>query len=145
MPISLIHYDDRPPSKLLPGKIISPAVRNIFFLQATPQARGTLSASRSEALAAHCFRWVLANLLLFLLPSFAEITVILLWGSQLGIYGHGAPETLAYSLEYFSVWSGSALIFIGQHNSVFPATFTHKFHKPHSCFHDLFATTLLFR
>jgi hypothetical protein len=131
------------PSKFLPGKIIyHSCYAQYSSLQVTSQARGTLSASRSEALVAHCFRWVLANLLLFLLPPFAEITVILLWGSQLSIYGHSAPQALAYSLAYFSVWS---VVFIGQQNPVFQATFTHMFHKPQSCLHDFFATTLLFR
>ncbi|KAJ7820403.1 hypothetical protein B0H14DRAFT_2833815, partial [Mycena olivaceomarginata] len=72
----LVKYDDRPPSKLLPG----------FPLGLLPHgflaARGTLFASRPEAVASHCLKWFIIDLSLFLFPLFSGLLTILCVGNQ---------------------------------------------------------------
>ncbi|KAJ7780466.1 hypothetical protein B0H14DRAFT_2960881, partial [Mycena olivaceomarginata] len=71
MPRILVKYDDRPPSKLLPG--ISFGLLPHGFLA----ARGTLFASRPEAVASHCLKWFIINLSLFLFPLFSGLLTVL--------------------------------------------------------------------
>jgi hypothetical protein len=110
MPQVLIKYEDPPRGKLLPGNT------DLCPLIATDccQARGTLFATRPEALVSKPIQWLLANLMLFLAPLFLGVTFILGFGSRLGLKDHRSPRELAYFLAYCSVSSGSALIFLGK-------------------------------
>ncbi|KAJ7773533.1 hypothetical protein B0H14DRAFT_3508775 [Mycena olivaceomarginata] len=91
---ALIKYDDRPRGKSLP-------------------TRGTLFPSRPESVVFRPLIWVLTNMALFLLPTVMSSAVVALFGSHLGLCGHQAPEELAYTFTYLSVFAGSLLIFFG--------------------------------
>jgi ABC-type Na+ efflux pump permease subunit len=54
------------------------------------------------------------NLMLFLLPFFSGLLAVYSLGDSLGIYNHESPQSLAYTLAYFAISSGSANIFIGK-------------------------------
>ncbi|KAJ7855265.1 hypothetical protein B0H14DRAFT_3136312 [Mycena olivaceomarginata] len=72
---NLVKYDDRPPSKLLPG---------ISF-----------------GLLPHGF-----------LAARAALLTVLCVGNRLGIHDHQSPKSLAYTVAYFVLCTGSANIFI---------------------------------
>jgi hypothetical protein len=56
---------------------------------------------------------------LFLLPTVMSSAVVALFGSHLGLCGHQAPEELAYTFTYLSVFSGSLLVFFGEPPAAF--------------------------
>ncbi|KAJ7938938.1 hypothetical protein B0H13DRAFT_2301145 [Mycena leptocephala] len=99
---SLVKYDDRPPGKMLP-------------------ARGTLFASRPEAVASQYLQWLALNFSLFLLPFLTGFLAILTAGRRLGLYGHQAPHHLAFTLAYFAICSGSVNVCIVS-SSLVPST-----------------------
>ncbi|KAJ7488756.1 hypothetical protein B0H11DRAFT_1912906 [Mycena galericulata] len=89
---ALIKYEEQPLSKSLPK-------------------RGTIFPSRSEAVAFNSVKWILINLVLFLLPSASALTALFLLGSRLGTSIHGSPHDLAFFIAYLAVCSGSSLVF----------------------------------
>ncbi|KAJ6626163.1 hypothetical protein B0H10DRAFT_1870725, partial [Mycena sp. CBHHK59/15] len=52
------------------------------------------------------------NLMLFLLPLLSGLLAVYAFGDRLGIHHHESPESLAYTLTYFAISSGSANVFI---------------------------------
>lgn len=46
--------------------------------------------------------------MLFLLPFFSGLLAVYSLGDSLGIYNHESPQSLAYTLAYFAISSGSA-------------------------------------
>ncbi|KAJ7475329.1 hypothetical protein B0H11DRAFT_1918028 [Mycena galericulata] len=91
---ALIKYEEQPRSKSLPK-------------------RGTIFPSRSEAVAFNSVKWILINLVLFLLPSASALTALVLLGSRLGTSTRGSPHDLAFFIAYLAVCSGSWLVFSG--------------------------------
>jgi hypothetical protein len=107
----LVKYDHRPPSKLLPSKII---VLKRSIDKPRRAARGTLSESNPEAIAFNWQRWAWINLTLFLLPTLAGVAAILCFGlSELGLSTR-SPQNLARVLMYSWGCSGSTMVFIGK-------------------------------
>ncbi|KAJ6584245.1 hypothetical protein B0H10DRAFT_1953973 [Mycena sp. CBHHK59/15] len=90
---SLVEYDDRPSGKLLPS-------------------RGTLFASRPEAVGSNRMRWFLLNITLFFLPGLCALLGILIFGNQLGIFTRESPLALYYTLVYCMFLAGSEAVFI---------------------------------
>ncbi|KAJ7696796.1 hypothetical protein B0H17DRAFT_1130806 [Mycena rosella] len=111
MPPSLVKYDPRAPNKLLP-------------------AWGILFASCPEAVAVNRLYWFIINLALFL---FAWGLVLYACGHQLEIYNHECPHELGYTMGYFSMTAGSAMVFTGSHADpsrvAFPSLFPVPYHS----------------
>ncbi|KAJ7801282.1 hypothetical protein B0H14DRAFT_2615489 [Mycena olivaceomarginata] len=91
-------------------------------------ARGTLFASRPDAVASHFLKWMSLNLILFLFPFFSGLLALYSLGDRLGIYNHESPKSLAYTLAYFAISSGSANIFIA--GLIFPTIFRYHLVGP---------------